>query len=309
MADNSNSTHHTAPTCTSSATVPLLAASTATVLGGSMAVGTRYVMAEIEPATFAIWRTGLSFLTLLPALMTLDRPRFHLRDAVMMGMFGGGFFAFFNIAFAAALQYTTAAMGALILALAPTFTLFVAAARGQESFTLSKLSAAALSFLGVGIVVADGSQNAAEGSLFGNFLLLGVTLSVAFFNVFSKPFFQRYAPLHVSVYYMGLGCLILTLANFMLNWAPTVPVLSDTGWWYLVYLGTVGGALPALLFHWALSRMEASRVTVTLGLAPVSAAILGAVLLGETPPWSYGVGLLAVVAGVSFSSKARHATR
>ena len=58
--------------------LPILSASTACVLGGSMTVATRYTVSQIDPVTFAIWRTGMSFVCLfLIALLVQGR---HLDD-------------------------------------------------------------------------------------------------------------------------------------------------------------------------------------------------------------------------------------
>ena len=49
--------------------------------------------------------------------------------------------------------------------------------------------------------------------------------------------------------------------------------------------------------------ISATRVTIFLSLSPITAAILGVLLLGEDFTWAMGLGLAAVVAGIWIATR------
>ena len=269
-----------------------------------MTVATRYTVSQIDPMTFAIWRMGLAFVCLLPVALLVHGRRFSWRDLIPMGVLGGGFIALFTLGVATALTYTTASRGSVVLALVPILTVLLAAAVRREPLTGSKLLGGFLSFGGVGVVVADSALlDLAGDRLRGDGIMLVMAASIAVFNVFSRPFLQRYNPVRVSTYFMGAGWLAMMIVAGCQGTPFLQPALNLPGWLSLVYTGTVAGAVPALLFHWALGRLEAGRVTVTLGLNAVSATVLGVLLLDESLTGWFGVGFLLVLAGIWLSSR------
>jgi len=69
------------------------------------------------------------------------------------------------------------------------------------------------------------------------------------------------------------------------------------GWAAVVFIGLSSG-VGYTLWLWALRHASPTRVTVFLALSPVTAAILGAILLAEPLRWMLLAGLACVVAGI-----------
>ena len=64
------------------------------------------------------------------------------------------------------------------------------------------------------------------------------------------------------------------------------------------YIGVFGAAIGYGLWVWALKHITPARVAVCLALNPLSATVLGAVLLGEPISPRFIGGLLLVAAGI-----------
>ncbi|MBL6690376.1 MAG: DMT family transporter [Pseudomonadales bacterium] len=117
------------------------------------------------------------------------------------------------------------------------------------------------------------------------------------FNLLARPYLQIYSPLQATAWFMACGWLAMftvTLATGTLEFRMPS---ADT-WWVLLFIGTLGGAVPIFLFNWALGHIEATLVSVCLGLNPLTAAVLGVVVLSEPLTLSLVLGLLLVLAGI-----------
>jgi len=73
--------------------------------------------------------------------------------------------------------------------------------------------------------------------------------------------------------------------------------LSAGTWGVIVFIGVSSGT-AFFCWLWALGRLPATQVTVFLSLSPVTAALLGALLLDEGLSLLTLAGLAAVVAGL-----------
>ena len=80
------------------------------------------------------------------------KARVPAADVITIALLGAAFFGFFPWAFSAALQYTTAARGAIGIATIPIQTLIVATIFGREKLTRRNLLSVALGFSGIAIV-------------------------------------------------------------------------------------------------------------------------------------------------------------
>lgn len=263
-----------------------------------MVVGTRFLVSQTDPFTLAIFRLGIATLCLLPGAYWTPSPRITKRDLVAIAALGIMFFACFSAGLGFALQSTTAARGGLIMAVIPILTVFVARGLDHEHLTREKILGAMLSFAGVGAVMATDVLSNNSNALRGDAIMLVLVVLAAFFNVLSRPYLQRYAQIRVIALFMASGWLALTVCSFAAGWADPWPTLNRAGWLSLLYIGTIAGAVPMFLYHWALGRIEASQVAVSNGISPLSAAFFGVLLLAEPLSWRLGVGLVMVICGI-----------
>src|SRR5215210_7993480 len=122
-------------------------------------------------------------------------------------MFFAVFFVFYNIA----LAYTTAARGALALSTLPLWTMVVAGLIGAEALTARKTFGVLIAVGGVAVALAAGLASEPPGAWRGDLIMVGATLCMAFYNVWSRPFIARSSPLGFVSASMGAGaaCLVM----------------------------------------------------------------------------------------------------
>lgn len=290
-----------------------LAATVASMCFGASVVATRFVVGQTEPVTLAFLRYGIATLCLSPVLLATWKARMPRRDLLAIGALGVLFFGLFPWSFSAALVHLPSSRVATIIATTPLMTLVISHVRGVERITVTMAlgQLVALAGLYFALDIASTSPTAGQGSAptLGGSMWLGVALTFfavlcgALYNVLSRPYLKRYPPLRVSAISMAAGTIALALPAGMRGVFSQAPHFSFAGWGAVLFLGTFGGALGFALWIWALQRSTPSRVAVFLALNPVTATLLGALLLGEFVTWRFVLGLACVIAGISLANR------
>ena len=291
-----------------------IAAAVAALCAGGSVVATRIAVVQTDPFSLAFYRYIIGALCFAPFLPLLwPRVRIPPIDWVKIAVLGVVFFGFFPWAFSAALQYTTAARGAIGLATIPVQTLIVAAIFGRERLSGRKFISVALAFAGIAVVFGPEAYAGKVNSyLIGDGLMLLGAFSAAIYSTFSRPVFSAYGPMFVTAIGMVFGLLALAPIAAAKGALGGWPHFSAEGWAAVVFLGTIGGVIQFSLFNWALRWLPPSRVVIYLTLNPISAMLLGNLLLGETVTVLLIVGLCFVISGIlvanaAVSNKAKQA--
>lgn len=277
-----------------------IASAVASVLFGASVVATRYVVGQTQPVSLAFLRYGIATLCLLPIVARLRTTPIARRDLFGIGALGALFFGLFPWCFSAALTYSPSARVAIEAAAGPMVTLIISRLRGYDHITPTKLVGQILAFGGLYLALRSPSGAQIDPSQVwkGDALMVIVVLCGAIYNVFSRPYLKRYASLQVTLYSMAAGALVLAPIAASKGLFNTVPHFSMTGWFAVLYLGSMGGALGFGLWIWALEHSSPSRVAVFLTLNPITAIVLGATLLHEPITALFVIGLCGVLAGI-----------
>ena len=80
-------------------------------------------------------------------------------------------------------------------------------------------------------------------------------------------------------------------------------------WLDIVYLGFFGTVLGFTWFYEGVKAIGASKAAVFINIVPVSASLLGYILLGEPVGLSLVLGGVCVLAGVSLANRSGHNVR
>jgi len=283
-------------------TIGVLIAILSSTFGGTSGAVTRYVVGTIDPVTIAAFRFGIGILVLAPlALATrsvLPRGRDWLGTLGLGIMFFGVFFVFYNLA----LAYTTAARGALALSTMPLWTMVAAALLGAEPLNLRKTLGVFIAVGGVAVALTAGLAVAPAGAWRGDLIMLGATLCMALYNVWSRPFIARSSPLGFVTASMGAGAILLVAVAAARGGFAVTQSFSTAQWIAMIYLGVFGGAAAFFLWVLALRLTTPTRVANTMTVNPIAASLLAAVLIGEPLGWNLLVGLIAVGVGIWLAS-------
>jgi drug/metabolite transporter (DMT)-like permease len=276
--------------------LPTFAAAATGILVGAAMVATRFVIDQTTPASLAFLRYLIGACCLLPAFLASGTARFERRDLLPITALGVTQFGILIALLNYALQFIPAARAALIFATLPLLAMLLAAGLGQERLTARKTLGVLLTIVGVGCALGEklaqpggaGRGWAGEAAVFTS-ALCGAACSVLY-----RPYLRRYPTLSVSTVAMlaSVGFLAILAAGD--GFFAAFPRFSAGGWAAVVFIGVSSG-VGYYLWLWALNHTTPTRVTVFLALSPVTAAGLGAALLGE--PLS--TGLLAGTACVA----------
>jgi drug/metabolite transporter (DMT)-like permease len=282
--------------------IGVLIAVASSTFGGTAGAVTRYVVGTIDPVTIAAFRFGIGIAVLLPlALMlrsVLPRGRDWIGTVLLGVMFFAVFFVFYNIAMA----YTTAARGALALSTLPLWTMVVAALLGAEPLTGRKTAGVLIAVGGVAVALAAGMASAPPGAWRGDLIMVGATLCMAFYNVWSRPFIARSSPLGFITASMGAGAACLVVVAGLSGGFAVTRSFDTAQWIAVLYLGVFGGALAFFLWVLALRMTTPTRVANTMTVNPIAASLLAAVIVAEPIGWNLIIGLIAVAAGIWIAS-------
>ena len=250
---------------------PLAVGTTRLVAGGLLLVAWAMVDARRRPAPF---------------VTPQPRTWAHLGVAGALGV------AAYQLAFFAAVDRAGVGLGtAVAIGSAPAFTGLiewgVARVRPSRAWGLSTLLAV------VGVSILAGPSSA---PLPGVALALGAGLSYAVYAVASKGLLDRGfpAPTAMAVVFGGGGLALLPLLAVV----PLAWMAQPAGWTMLLWLAGPTILVAYLLYGAGLRTVSAANAS-TLSLAePLTAAVLGVVVLAERPGATSVVGGALVLAGV-----------
>lgn len=277
----------------------VLAAAAASVITGTALVATRFVVGQADGLSIATLRYLFGAACLLPLLLVFYRVPVGRRDAVSIAGLGVLYFCLFPWCISAAMQFTTASSGAIILACSPAVTLLLGRLTRSEAWSLQKGFGVAFAILGAATAIGHQGFSFGGPTWRGDLLMMAATVIGAVYAVFSKPYLKRYPPLAVTALAMSGGAAALLVLWGTVDFPRTGwPALNPDGWLAILYIGMAGGALSFFLYAWALGRTSATNTMVLLPLNPISAIVAGSLLLHETPSINLFAGLTLVVIGI-----------
>jgi drug/metabolite transporter (DMT)-like permease len=285
--------------------VGILAAVASSALGGTAAAATRYVIGATDPVMLAVFRFGLGFILLLPVALALGSRWPRGRDWFGVAALGAMFYGVFFVVYGEALVFTTAARGSLAVSTLPLLTMIVAALLGREVLTMRKALGVLIAMGGVAIALASGLSEAPAGAWRGDLTMIAGMLSMALYNVLSRPLMARSSPLGYATAGMAFGSTL----NLALAWHGgsflAVQSFGAEEWAAVVYLGAFAGAVGFFLWVYALQHASPTRVANTITVSPVAAALLAAALVGEPIGASLVLGVAAIGVGIWVASTER----
>jgi drug/metabolite transporter (DMT)-like permease len=264
------------------------------VLVGANFVAIRFSNRELAPFWGAGSRFALAaiiFMVIL-AVRRIALPRgLALAGALLFGMLDIA--AFFALSYWGLVR-VPAGQAAVVGALLPIVTLFLAVAHGLERLGWRALAGAILALAGVAVV--SGEQVRAEVPVLSLLALLTAIVCGAEATIVVKRF-PPSDPSATNAIAMTVGAVVL-LALSVISGEPRALPAQGATWAAFTYLVSVGTVGVFLLFLFVLKRWQASAVAYLFVLAPLVAGALAAWLLGEGMTALSAVGTALVLGGV-----------
>ncbi len=264
---------------------------------------------RIGPSAVGAWRLLIASAAFWALGGLLWPARLRLRGRAMPALVSGVLFALDLGVWHRSILLAGAGM-ATILGNTQVFWTSVAgrALFGDRLTWLFRL-AAAIAFVGIGLLVGVGSAEVTFGASYlrgvGWGLLTGVVYASYLISLKRATDGVAQAQTVYALLGEGVGLLawITLVAGLLLFGAAwlggEVLVPSEPwGWLYLVALAIVVQVVGWASIYVSLGQQPASRSALLLLIQPVMATLLGAAILGETLTWLQGVGAVLAIAAI-----------
>ena len=223
--------------------------------------------------------------------------RTERRDLLLL-VLCGVFFAGDLAALHAAVNLTTAANAILFLNAQPIYVSVGAWLLFGERISVRFIAAAALAMVGVA-VLTWASTDSGAGHALGDALGVVAGICYAGYILAASRLRTGYSSLAINVATCLVGAPLLLAASFATGQSIAPPTVDD--WLLMIGLGVVAHACGQGLIVWGLAHLPAAFASVSLLVAPVSAAALAWLLLAEPLGPVQIAGMALVLVGVQLA--------
>ena len=275
-------------------------ASLSATLGGSTFVFTRYLVDSIDPFTLSFVRYGLTGLILfLLSISVFIKKKFDRNDFIPMCFLGLSMITLFPNFMALGLEHTTAARAGLLYATMPLCTIIIAYLFKIEKITLNKSLAVLIAITGVTFCMSEKVDSNFSQTLKGDLLMMTGVFAASCFTVFSGKYLKKYGNIPVMIYVIFIG----TLINFSLSlsFGSIYESFYQINEFELVALAMLiipGGVIMMYCWGKALQMITPTQAAISLGFNPLSAILLGAIILNEQITFRLFVGFLSIIIAI-----------
>lgn len=197
-------------------------------------------------------------------------------------------------------EHTSVANSTLLANVAILFVTLFAWLVWKEKLSRRFVGGAVLAFAGVAMLMLSSARRVppTDGNpIFGDFLALATACFYASYQLTMKRY-RRHRTAPVLMFWASAVASICLLPLAWLHPDPFWPEGGWHGWWPLIGIGVLSHACGQGLIAYGLGGVPASLASVVLLVQPVTTAILGAVILGQTLVTWQVLGGVAVVGGL-----------
>jgi drug/metabolite transporter (DMT)-like permease len=272
------------------------------VLWGGSFFFTGIVVRELPPLTIVALRVSIAAVALLALLRVLGRdlPR---GDRFWAACFGMGVLnnviPFSLIAWAQ--SQIPSGLASILNATTPLFAVLTThVLTMDEKATAPKLVGVVVGFLGVAVMIGPAALFDAGGSMLAQLAVLGATFSYALSAVFGRRFKALGAePLATAAGQLTASMAMLLPVCLLLDRPWTMPLPSPAILGSLLALALVSTALAYILFFRILASAGATNLMLVTFLIPISAILLGWLVLGERLEAKHLAGMALIGLGLA----------
>ena len=254
---------------------------------------------HLPPLTIVTFRVGLAAIALWLIVLALKLPLPKTRQQWMALLIVG----LFNNALPFSLitwgqTEISSGLASILNATTPFFTVLVAGALlVDERITTFKLFGVLIGLLGTIVLIGPNALKGVTGSLLGQLAVMGAGLSYAVAGVFSRRFKQwDISPMIVATGQVTMATLILLPLALWIDrpWVNFNLPLEAIG--AIAGLSMLSTVIAYTLYFRLIASAGATNAALVTFLVPISAILLGVIILGEnfTLLQAFGMGLIGL---------------
>ncbi|MER8368859.1 DMT family transporter [Mesorhizobium sp. M0991] len=267
----------------------LLLTAIAPAIWGSTYIVTTQFVPNFSPMTVAMLRALPAGLLLLAIVRQLPAGIWWLRSFVLGAL---NISIFLSLLFVAAYRLP-GGVAATVLSVQPLMVIFLASALLGSPVRRLSILAALVGIAGVALLVL--TPNATLDAV-GVAAGVAGAASMAFGSVLSRKWQPPVSLLTFTAWQLTAGGLLLVPVALLFE--PSIPLPTGANLLGLAWLGLIGAALTYVLWFRGIARLESSVVSSLLFLSPVTAVLLGWVLLDQTLTLPQIAGVVFVIGSI-----------
>ncbi|GGM29574.1 DMT family transporter [Pseudomonas asuensis] len=256
---------------------------------------------DLPPLCIVALRVGLAALVLLGITrllhVTLPQDRPVWGNFLIMGMLNN-VIPFSLIVWAQ--TSITSGLASILNATTPLMTILVAHhLTTDEKVTSRKAFGILTGFIGVALVMGPQAFQGENSNVLASLAVLGAALSYAFASLFGR----RFKAIGVSPVISATGqvlasTVLLVPITLMIDQPWTLPMPGWQTWIAIAGLAVFSTALAYILFFRLLASAGATNLMLVTLLVPVSALLLGWLILDEALEATHFAGMAVIAAGL-----------
>lgn len=236
---------------------------------------------ELPPLTLVFLRVALGAVILLPLLrvqgISFPRGMAGWRAFVVIGLLNN-VIPFSLIV--AGQTFIPSGLASILNATTPLFTVLVMAAAGEEALQVRRVAGVALGLAGVIILRGCGIESR-TGQGLGILLCLGGAFSYGFAALAARRLLKDSPPLGTATFQLMASTVMMAIIAGAMEQPWRLPVPGLATWLAVLGLAGLSTALAYIVFFQIIRRSGATNVMLVTLLIPVTAILLGWLVLGE----------------------------
>jgi drug/metabolite transporter (DMT)-like permease len=192
-------------------------------------------------------------------------------------------------------------LASILNATTPLFTVLVAhACTTDEKLTRGRLSGVLLGFLGVAVLLGGTLRPAASGEVLAELACLAAALSYAFAGVYGRRFrAMGVPPLATAAGTVTVASLVMLPLALAVDRPWSLPAPPAGALAAVLALGILSTAVAYILYYRILATAGATNLLLVTLLIPVSAILLGVLVLGEAVAPRQAAGMAMIALGLA----------
>ena len=264
------------------------------------------ILRELPPLTLVLLRVALGTIMLLP-LLRARKIEFPRGVSGWAPFFAMGLFNTLNHAkkeqelpfslIVFGQTYIPSGLASILNATTPLFAVVIMAVTGDERLQARRVAGVTVGLIGVAILHGDALGFESRQGI-GIALCLAGAFSYGIAALVGRRLPQRVPPLGTAAFQMMASSVMMAPVAAVADKPWLLPMPHATTWLAVLGLAALSTALAYIVFFQILQRSGATNVMLVTLLIPVTAMLLGYLVLGEPVSWREVTGALVIASAL-----------
>ncbi len=198
-------------------------------------------------------------------------------------------------------SHVASGLASILIATTPLFSVVVAHIfADDESITPMRLAGVAAGLIGVVILIGPSALGNLGTSLLGQFAIILAAILYALSGTYGRRFSkQGVPPLVVATGQVSASTVLLLPAVLLIDQPWQLPAPAVRSWAAIAGLGVISTGAAYLLYFRVLATAGATNILLVNFLVPITAIVLGILVLDEVLLTQHIAGMLLIAAGLA----------